>query len=313
MMNEEKPRTESEIRQTLKDIAQHWAHPIRSPLLKTPADYELEFENVTFPSQDGVPLEAWFIPANGSDKLVICNHPMSFNRYGFPSHLEPWRSMGVLGGNDFEVDYVSDYRILHDAGYNVLTYDERNYGMSGSANGGLNSGGRFEARDVIGSLAYARSRDDLRTMSVGLFSKCNGCNATLFAMYTEPTELEDVKCLIACQPLSVGVVNARILHLLGLGDWLDQLDDEIFLAASIRFKDMRPPDWAVSVQVPTFVMQVKNDALTREDDVQAVYDNIPTDEKYLHWIENSSVRWDGYMEFQRRPQPILAWLAKHMN
>ena len=307
------PKTEKEISETLKDIAQHWAHPVRSPLLKTPADYGLEFENVTFPSQDGVPLEAWHIPAPGSDKLVVCNHPMSFNRYGFPSHLQPWQSMGAIGGNDFEVDYVSDYKILHEAGFNVLTYDERNYGMSGAANGGLNSGGRFEARDVVGSLSYARTRVDLKGTKIALFSKCNGANATLFAMHSQPEHFEDVRCMVACQPLSVGVVNARILELMGLGDRLEQLEEEIFLAASIRFGQMSPPDWASSVRIPTYLLQVKEDKLTRAEDVQAVYDNIPAAEKELYWIENTTARWDGYLEFQRRPEPILEWFRMHMS
>jgi hypothetical protein len=159
----EQPHSEEQIANLLKDIAHGWAYPNRSPVLRTPAHEGLSYEDVTFPSQDGVPLEAWFIPCAGSDRLVIVNHPMMFNRYGFPSHLEPWRTFGAASGNTFEVDYVADYRILHETGYNVLTYDERNFGLSGTGNGGLNSGGRYQGRDVIGSLLYARSRDDLRT------------------------------------------------------------------------------------------------------------------------------------------------------
>jgi hypothetical protein len=39
-----------------------------------------------------------------------------------------------------------------------------------------------------------------------------------------------------------------------------------------------------------------------------MFDNIPIAEKKLQWIENTTARWDGYMEFQRRPQPMLDWL-----
>ena len=63
---------------------------------------------------------------------------------------------------------MPDYKILHDAGYNVLVYDFRNYGLSGAANGGVMSCGVLEARDVIGSLAYVRGRTDLRDMAIGL-------------------------------------------------------------------------------------------------------------------------------------------------
>ena len=56
--------------------------------------------------------------------------------------------MWASSGNGFEVNLVPDYKILHDAGYNVLAYDLRNFGLSGAANGGIASGGIFEARDV---------------------------------------------------------------------------------------------------------------------------------------------------------------------
>ena len=309
--NESSP-SEEEIAKRLKDIANGWAYPPRSPVLRTPGDEGLDYEDVTFPAQDGVPLEAWFIPCPGSDRLVIANHPMMFNRYGFPSHLEPWRSFGADSGNTFEVDYVADYRILHEAGYNVLTYDERNFGLSGEGNGGLNSGGRTQGRDVIGSLSYARSRADLKNMGIGLFSRCNGANANLFAVHTQPRYFDDVRCMLLCQPLSVGSVMKRTLEGMGLGDRIDQLDREIHLAASLTFDQMSPNEWAGSVKTPTFVYQVHDDVLTTPADVQATFDAIPIAEKKLHWIRGTTKRWDGYLEFQRRPEPMLAWFGEYM-
>ncbi|WP_345657946.1 hypothetical protein [Streptomyces siamensis] len=47
--------------------------------------------------------EAWYIAVNGSDRLLVVNHPMTCNPYGFPGQLEPWHTeLGVSGG--FEVD-----------------------------------------------------------------------------------------------------------------------------------------------------------------------------------------------------------------
>ncbi|WP_204248370.1 hypothetical protein [Hymenobacter sp. PAMC 26628] len=80
---------EAQIQQTLKDIAKSVGYPMRSPILETPADYDFDFESVSFPALDGVSIEAWFIPCEGSRKLLIVNHPMGFNRYGLASHLEP--------------------------------------------------------------------------------------------------------------------------------------------------------------------------------------------------------------------------------
>ena len=43
----------------------------RAPVLRRPDEVGLDYEDVFFPSMDGVPLEGWFIPAAGSDKLII--------------------------------------------------------------------------------------------------------------------------------------------------------------------------------------------------------------------------------------------------
>ena len=120
----------------LKQMAAGSGQQLRSPVLHSPSEQNLDYENVTFPSRDGVPLEAWFIPATGSNKLIIANHPMGFSRSGMPTQFEPWHSQWASSGNGFEVNFIPDYKILHDAGYNVLTYDLRNLGLSGAANGG---------------------------------------------------------------------------------------------------------------------------------------------------------------------------------
>lgn len=63
----------------------------RIPILRRPDEYGMAYEDIFFPSLDGVGLEGWFIPSY-SDHLVICSHCMSGNRYGYPGHLEPWTS-----------------------------------------------------------------------------------------------------------------------------------------------------------------------------------------------------------------------------
>jgi hypothetical protein len=98
--------TEDQVKQLIKNLANTFGYSVRSPILRWPEEYGLEYEQVVFPSMDGVPLEAWFFPGD-SDKLVIANHPLWSNRNGFPAHLEPWRQIGAAGGNDFEVNCMN--------------------------------------------------------------------------------------------------------------------------------------------------------------------------------------------------------------
>lgn len=298
--------------QALDRFADAFCFPARSPVAHHPGEQGLDHEDVTFPSRDGVPLEGWLIPAPGSERMVIANHPMGFTRSGLPAHLEPWRSVWESSGNAFEVDLVPDYRILHDAGYTVLAYDLRNHGLSGSANGGVASSGIFEARDVAGSLAYVRSRPDLRHMSIGLFSRCLGASSTFAAAVRSPGALDGVRCLVAAQPVTASVILARRLGLVGLGDRLDDLDRRIVLRTGIDLEQRSPRQWARGVQVPTLLYQVRDDCLTEPDDVQAMFDNLPVHDKQLRWIDDTASRFDGYLELQRRPEPVLDWFAAHL-
>ncbi|NUH40214.1 alpha/beta hydrolase [Streptomyces samsunensis] len=304
--------TEEQIDAVLGRFADGFSHQRRSPLLHSPAEYGLAHEDVSFPSRDGVPLEGWFIPAPGSNKLVIANHPMGFTRSGMPTHLEPWHSEWAASGNGFEVDFVPDYVILHEAGYNVLAYDLRNHGLSGAANGGITSSGIFEARDVAGSVAYARSHPELRDMTIGLFSRCLGAGSTFAAMKQFPEVFEPVRCLVAPQPVTARVIVERRLEAIGLGGRIDDFEQRIVQRTGIGFAARNVREWAGHVSVPTYLYQVRDDVLTHPSDVQAMFDNIPVWEKTLHWIEGTTARWDGYLEFQRRPEPMLDWFTKYM-
>ena len=288
-----------------------WLH--RAPVLHSPSEHGLEYEDVTFPARDGVPLEGWFIPAPGSGKLIIANHPMGFSRSGMPTEYEPWHADWAASGNGFEVDLVPDYKILHDAGYNVLAYDLRNHGLSSAANGGVSTHGITEWRDVAGSLAYARTRPGTSDMTIGLFSRCMGAVATFAAMTRSPAAFDGVRCLVSPQPVTPRIIVERRLAVMGLGDRLDDFNTLIRLRTSVGLEQRIPQEWARNVRVPTFLYQVRGDILTHPSDVQAMFDNIPVAEKKLQWIEGTNARWDGYLEFQRRPQPMLDWFAQYMS
>jgi uncharacterized protein len=299
--------------QALQRFADGFSWLRRAPVLHSPSEHGLEYEDVTFPARDGVPLEGWFIPAPGSGKLIIANHPMGFSRSGMPTQYEPWHADWAASGNGFEVDLVPDYKILHDAGYNVLAYDLRNHGLSSAANGGVSTHGITEWRDIAGSLDYARTRPGAGDMTIGLFSRCMGAVATFAAMTRWPAAFDGVRCLVSPQPVTPRFIVARRLAVMGLGDRFDDFNTLVRLRTSVGIEQRVPQEWARNVRVPTFLYQVRGDILTDPSDVQAMFDNIPVAEKKVQWIEGTTARWDGYLEFQRRPQPMLDWFAHHMS
>ena len=58
--------SEVKIDETLQRFADGFSYLRRSPILHTPAEDGVEFEDVSFPALDGVPLEAWYIAATGT-------------------------------------------------------------------------------------------------------------------------------------------------------------------------------------------------------------------------------------------------------
>lgn len=297
---------------TLDAFAHGLAYSSRSPVLRTPASVGLDFEDISYPSSDGTPLEAWFIPCAGSDKLIVAMHAFGFSRYGFPSHLEPWKS--AFGpGNDTEIDFLLDYEILHANGYNVLAFDFRNAGVSGAANGAIASNNRFETRDVFGTLDYIRSRPDLADMTLGIFARCMGANVTFRAIATDPEAFADVRCLVAPLLLSPRAFLETSLEAAGLGDFVEETDRRFQALTGISTDDGRVSSWAPSVTMPTLTYGVHDDSITRPSDLQDAYDALGTENKSMFWIRDTPRRWDGYKYFQRHPERILEWFAEHMR
>ncbi|MCZ2811946.1 MULTISPECIES: alpha/beta hydrolase family protein [unclassified Modestobacter] len=288
------------------------AHSSRSPVLRNPADAGIAYQDISYPSSDGTPLEAWFIPCEGSTKLIVSLHAFGMNRYGFPAHIEPWKS--AFGpGNDTEVDFIQDYKILHDAGYNVLTFDFRNHGLTSAANGNLASNNRFEARDVIGTLNYIRMRPDLAGMTLGILARCMGANATFRAIDEDPHAFRDVKCLVAPLLLSPLAFLETVLDASGLGEHADEVDRRFHLITGERLVGGTVSRWAPSVTMPTLTYGVHGDTITRPADLEDAYAALGATEKDMFWIEDTPRRWDGYKWFQRHPERVLEWFDTFMK
>ena len=304
--------TTDALEETIDSIARGLAYPSRSPLLRTPADAGLEFEEISYPSTDGTPLEAWCIPGAGSDKLIVSAHAFGFSRYGFPAHIEPWKS--AFGeGNDTEINFIADYKILHDNGYNVLAFDFRNHGLSGDANGRLQSNNRFEARDVIGTLDYIRARPELASMKLGIFARCMGANATFRAIDTNPAAFSYVRCLVAPLLLSPRAFVETSLAKMDLEEFAEEVDQRFRIITSVSMADGNTSQWAPSARMPTLTYGVHDDHLTRPSDLEEAFEAIGAEQKEMFWINETPRRWDGYQFFQRHPDRILDWFETHMS
>lgn len=298
---------DTQAQEIIDGLADFFAKSYRTPVMRRPDEYGMDYEDVFFPSMDGVALEGWFIPA-ASKKLAICNHFMPGNRYGYPGHLDPWKNFG-----GFEVNFLPQYKALHDAGYNVLAYDLRNHGLSGTGNGGTVGIGLLEYRDVIGSLRYAKSRPDTRDMDTVLMSVCLGCNSTMVAMNKHPEEFGHIKAMVAHQPVSARPFVEQAADKAGIANGADMFDAASRKRTGFGIDELSPIEHAKAVKVPTMVAQVHADFLTKPSDVQTIYDNIPVTDKKLFWIEGTDQRFQGYNYFGQHPELMIEWFDSHIG
>ncbi|MEM9631497.1 MAG: alpha/beta fold hydrolase [Pseudomonadota bacterium] len=289
----------------IDQIAKGVSYAFRTPILRRPSDYGMAYEDVFFPAMDGVMLDGWFIPAEGSNKLIICNHFIGANRYGYPGHLEPWTGQG-----GFEVNFIEAYKALHDAGYNVLAYDLRGHGHSADGAGNITGVGAIEWRDVIGSVRFAREK--VQGAKIALHSLCMGCNSTFIAMEKHPEEFQDIACMIALQPLSAAPFIERALTDNGVENAVERFDERYSYYSSFRHSDSNAIARAHSVKCPTMVVQVKDDLTTKPSDAEGIFAKLPNSSKKLHWIEGTPVRYEGYRYFSQSPAEMIAWYDAHM-
>jgi uncharacterized protein len=116
-------------------------------------------------------------------------------------------------------------------------------------------------------------------MTVGLFSRCCGANETMIAMTKYSQYFDEIRCMVAPQPVSLRPFYERITEILGITDRIDDIDREIQLITSFTMDQMSPIGYAKNVWVPTFIIQVHDDALTKPSDVQQIFDNIAINDK----------------------------------
>ncbi len=90
-----------------KGIERMYAYPIVPPR-RTPAQYDIPYEEVRIPSEDGGQLAAWWIPGEAGKPALVLIHGWSRNRERLLPHI----------------------RQLHALGYHLLAFDARNHGAS---------------------------------------------------------------------------------------------------------------------------------------------------------------------------------------
>ncbi len=120
-------------------------HP-RYFLTTTPAELGIQFEQISFKSNDQIRLKGWFIPAvnNPEAPTIIIAHGLGASKS----------------------DFVNLSGVLCKNGFNVLLFDFRAHGESSGKSCSL---GLKEQKDISAAVDYVLSRPDVINFKIGLY------------------------------------------------------------------------------------------------------------------------------------------------
>lgn len=291
----------------IETLAQGLSTPPRLPIVRTPSEAGLECEDVTFRTDDGVDVSAWFMPG-ASNHVIVSNHFSPGNKYGFAGYME---GLDFAGG--FEVNFIPRYKALVDAGYSVLAYDLRGHGASTDGEGGISGVGYYEWQEVLAALAYVRGREDTKDADISIYAMCMGANATFNAMSKRPEAFDGVKSMIAIAPLKGRTTIERNCEQMGIAadEGVEAFEPIYNRITGLTVDDHNITPNAANINVPTFFVQVRDDMNSRWQDVQEMYDLCPVTDKKIYFIEGTPWRFKGYSYFSEDPRQMIDWYASH--
>ena len=288
-----------------KYLSDMMVKPHQSPLFDNPAHYDLDYEDVSFQTRDGVTIRGWLIKG-GHEKIIIQSHfGVQCNRAGYcpdgKGLIKPWKQ---------DISFLRQARQLVEMGYSVLMYDMRNHGESDLGTTPWITWGPEEAKDIIAAVDFVSAHQDYKKSKIGLLSICMGSAISTYAYGMEDglRSRKNVKAMIAVQPLQY----QKFVDAFGLPSFLQKA------GAKLNQKrtgiDMVTTSFLPNVSeitVPTLVIQNKNDPWTDMDFVKSYYDGL-TVEKDLIWVDLQKNRFAAYDHLGQNPQGIFDWFDKHM-
>ena len=289
-----------------KQISDLMIKPGKSPVFETPDSYNLDYEDVTFKTSDGVTLSGWLVKG-GTDKVIVQSHfGVQCSRCGYTQEGKGMMKNALWTS---DIHFLNHTKYLVDAGYSVLMYDMRNHGNSEQT--GWVSWGKDERKDVVAAIRFVAEHNDHKDANIGLLSICMGQGASVFGfgLEEEMKTFKNLKTMISVQPLTYDY----FVKAMGLPNFL--IDSGNKYNTNKRNTDLTGDaflPYVKDVHVPTLVIQNENDPMTNLDMVKQFYADLQV-EKQMLWLKLEKKRGAAYAWLGENPEPILKWFDTHLK
>ena len=246
----------------------------------SPKDLGLDYQEVSFASEDNITLRGWFIPARGTTtaKTIIALH-------GYPAdkgNILP--AMAFLAQN-----------------FNLFLFDFRYLGES---SGSYSTAGAQETKDLLGAIAFLKSRG-IREVGVWGFSM-GGAVALMGA-----PKAAEIKAIVSESSYARLDLMAPALFRIPvvrypLG-WLTSLWARLFLA--IDLKSVSPKDAANHLKIPVLIIHSKSDPVISFDHALMLQESLKNNPRAEFWLRENLLHGELGSEYQNR---IGGFFEKHL-
>lgn len=280
----------------------------QSPVFGSPSQHNLEFEDVEFPTSDGVVLRGWLInPNTTSNKIIIQSHyGVQCCRSGYTPE-----GKGLFPAYPDKIEFLQAVPTYIQAGYAMLMYDLRNHGNSDTGTCEYVSWGPNEAADVIAAVEYCSKK----YKSIYLLSVCMGGAATTYAYgLGEEDGLsqynDKIHALVVIQPLTY----KQMITNMGMPKWLENMSVPVSkgrLGFDLNEKSFFGD--AKNITVPTMVVQNNHDNFHKHEEVQEYFDTLGAKQKEMVWLDLEKGRFHNYawLATNEGAEKVVSWFNKY--
>jgi pimeloyl-ACP methyl ester carboxylesterase len=277
----------------------------QAPVFGSPADYGLEYEDVTFQASDGVTLAGWLIKGD-TERIIVQSH------YGVQSSRSGYTPDGKGRPRMWQEDipFMKHVRHLVDQGFSVLAYDFRNHGTSEPGTCEWVTWGPEEHKDVLAAVDFISSHPAYMNSSIGLLSICMGAAASTYA-FGKPDGLaanRNIKAMVAIQPLRYPdfVTALRLDNFIGRRVTHRNNERTRMDLNAVSFMPDVP-----AINVPTLLVQNSNDEYLNRQSIEEYFDALQV-EKEMMWLDLGTKRAAAYDYLTRNPAEVLSFFDRHM-
>ena len=236
----------------------------------TPSAYNMQYENVSFETADGITLRGWHVPSQKkTDKTLILLH-------GYPAD---------------KGDILPALAFLQKD-FNLLLFDFRYLGQS---DGSYSTAGAKEVEDLLAAIRFLKSRG---ITEVGIWGFSMGGAVALMAIEKAP----EIRAIVAessyaslsdmaLQFFRVPWINYPIAYLIGL--WA-----KLFLGIDLR--DASPAEKIRKSAIPILITHSSADAVIPFSHAKSLEQALVNNPRAEFWFSEESAHGQLHSDYQSR-------------